>query len=404
MSKSRAIFCISFYFKGVDFLKASKAAGNTVYLLTKKSLEHKPWPRESIDEFFYMDSEENTPENFSNMAKGLAFLMRTKRIDWIVALDDFDVEKAAFLREQFRIPGMGQTTARYFRDKLAMRVKAKESGIPVPAFSPLFNDEDINHFLQAVPAPWIIKPRSEASATGLRKVHNAEEAWKVLHEIGEERHLFLIEQFKPGDVFHADALTVDGKVIFCRISQYLNTPFEVAHGGGIFRSHTVEFGGDDDKALQKLNKDVMKAFGMKFSASHTEFIRANEDGQFYFLETSSRVGGAHLAEMVEVSSDINLWAEWAKIEDAMAKEEVYKLPKKKKDYAGILVSLSRFQHPDMSGFNDPEIVWKIDKDYHVGFIVKSNSREKVLGLLDDYAERVFRDFHASAPVPDKPAD
>jgi hypothetical protein len=404
MSKSRAIFCISFYFKGVEFLKASKAAGNTVYLLTKKSLEHKPWPRESIDEFFYMDSEENTPENFSNMAKGLAFLMRTKRIDWIVALDDFDVEKAAFLREQFRIPGMGQTTARYFRDKLAMRVKAKKSGIPVPAFSPLFNDEDINHFLQTVPAPWIIKPRSEASATGLRKVHNAEEAWKVLHEIGEERHLFLIEQFKPGDVYHADALTVDGKVIFCRVSQYLNTPFEVAHGGGIFRSHTVEFGGDDDKALQKLNKEVMKAFGMKFSASHTEFIKANEDGQFYFLETSSRVGGAHLAEMVEVSSDINLWAEWAKIEDAMAKEEAYKLPKKKKDYAGILVSLSRFQHPDMSGFNDPEIVWRIDKDYHVGFIVKSDSRERVLALLDDYAERVFRDFHASAPVPDKPTD
>jgi biotin carboxylase len=285
-----------------------------------------------------------------------------------------------------------------------MRVKAKKSGIPVPAFSPLFNDEDINHFLQTVPAPWIIKPRSEASATGLRKVHNAEEAWKVLHEIGEERHLFLIEQFKPGDVYHADALTVDGKVIFCRVSQYLNTPFEVAHGGGIFRSHTVEFGGDDDKALQKLNKEVMKAFGMKFSASHTEFIKANEDGQFYFLETSSRVGGAHLAEMVEVSSDINLWAEWAKIEDAMAKEEAYKLPKKKKDYAGILVSLSRFQHPDMSGFNDPEIVWRIDKDYHVGFIVKSDSRERVLALLDDYAERVFRDFHASAPVPDKPTD
>lgn len=404
MSQSRAILCISFYFKGVDFLKASKAAGNTVYLLTKKSLEHKPWPQESVDEFFYMESEENTPENFSNMAKGLAFLMRSKKIDRIVALDDFDVEKAAFLREQFRIPGMGQTTARYFRDKLAMRIKAEEAGIPVPAFSGLFNDEDINHYLNTVPAPWIIKPRAEASATGLRKVHSAEEAWKVIHEIGEERHLFLIEQFKPGAVYHADALTVDGKVIFCRVSQYLNTPFEVAHGGGIFRSHTVAFGGEDDKALQKLNKDVMKAFGMKFSASHTEFIKANEDGQLYFLETSSRVGGAHLAEMVEVSSGINLWAEWAKIEDAMAKDSTYKLPKKKNDYAGILVSLSRFQHPDMSGFNDPEIVWRIDKDYHVGFIVKSNSREKVLELLDDYAERVFRDFHASAPVPDKPTD
>ena len=404
MSQSRSIFCISFYFKGVDFLKATKAAGNTVYLLTKKSLEHKPWPREAIDEFFYMESEVNTPENLSNIAKGLAYLIRTKKIDRIVALDDFDVEKAAFLREQFRIPGMGQTTARYFRDKLAMRIRAAEAGIRVPPFSALFNDEAVNHYLQTVPAPWVIKPRSEASATGIKKVHSAEEAWEVIHNIGDERHQFLIEQFKPGAVYHADALTVEGKVIFCRVSQYLNTPFEVAHGGGIFRSHIVAFGGKDDKNLQKMNEEVMKAFGMQFSASHTEFIKADEDGQFYFLETSSRVGGAHLAEMVAFSSGINLWAEWAKSEDAMAKGLPYQLPPIKKDYTGILVSLSRFQRPDMSGFSDPEIVWRIDKDYHVGMIVKSEKRERVLELLDNYAERVFKDFHASAPVPDKPAD
>lgn len=36
------------------------------------------------------------------------------------------------------------------------------------------------------------------------------------------------------------------------------------------------------KALQKMNEDVMKAFGMNYSASHTEFIKCHEDGQFYF--------------------------------------------------------------------------------------------------------------------------
>ena len=43
--------------------------------------------------------------------------MRSKKIDRIVALDDFDVEKGAYLREHFQISGMGQTTARHFRDK-----------------------------------------------------------------------------------------------------------------------------------------------------------------------------------------------------------------------------------------------------------------------------------------------
>ncbi len=394
--------CISCYFKGVDFLRACKEAGNTVFLVTNKKLENHAWPRESIDEFFFMEDDANTPENFGKLAGGLAWLLRSRKVDRIVALDDFDVEKAAYLREEFRIPGMGQTTARLFRDKLAMRQKAAEENIPVPPFSPLFNDEAINKFAAAIPAPWVVKPRAEASATGIRKVHNAEELWRVVHELGDKRHQYLVEQFKPGDVYHADALSVDGKLIFCRISQYLDTPFEVAHGGGIFRSHTVPFGGEDDQALKRLNNKVMDAFGMRFSASHTEYIKSREDGKFYFLETSSRVGGAHLAEMVEVSSGVNLWAEWAKIETAMAMETAYQLPMVREDHAGIIVSLSRFEWPDMSVFNDPEVVWRINKKYHVGLIVRAEKRERIRQLLDQYAERIFKDFHASAPAPDKP--
>jgi hypothetical protein len=404
MSQPLSFLCITCYFKGQDFLRACKAAGNTVYLLTAKKLEHADWPRDSVDEFFYLETDENTPENFDKMEKGLAWLMRSKKIDRIVSLDDFDVEKAAYLRESFRIPGMGQTTARHFRDKLAMRMKAEEAGINVPPFSPLFNDQEVHEYTQRVAPPWVVKPRAEASATGIKKVHSSEELWNVLHSLGADRHRYLVEQFKPGDVYHADAITVDSETAFCRISKYLDTPFEVAHGGGIFRSATVPFGGEEDKALRKLNAEVMKAFGMKFSASHTEFIRAKEDGQYYFLETSSRVGGAHLAEMVEYSSGINLWAEWARLETAMAKGQPYEAPKAKEDHAGIVVSLSRFQHPDSSAFADPEIVWRLHKDYHIGMILRSGKRERIIELLDAYAGRIHSDFHASAPVPDKPMD
>lgn len=402
MPHALTFLCISTYFKGQDFLSACKEAGNTVYLVTRKSLEHEPWPREDIDEFFYIESDDNGPENLDRLSRGMAWLMRSRKVDRIVALDDFDVEKAAFLREQFRIPGMGQTTSHYFRDKLAMRIKAAEAGIRVPAFSPLFNDEAINHYVQEVSPPWVVKPRAEASATGIKKAHSAEELWQIIHGLGEERHRYLVEQFRPGDVYHTDGLTVGGKVVFCRVSRYLNTPLEVAHGGGIFRSHTIAFGSEDDEALQRLNADVMRGFGMQFSASHTEFIKCREDGKFYFLETSSRVGGAHLAEMVEFSSGINLWREWAKLENAVARKAPYQLPEARQDYTGIIVSLSRFQHPDDASFNDPEIVWRLKKDHHIGMIVKAPSREQVLGLLEKYAERIGQEFHASAPADKKP--
>jgi hypothetical protein len=333
---------------------------------------------------------------------GTAWLMRTRRVDRIVALDDFDVEKAALLREHFRIPGMGQTTARYFRDKLAMRLKAAEAGISVPAFTALFNDDAVREYVARVPAPWVLKPRAEASATGIQKIRSAEELWSALEKLGNDRHNHLLEQFRPGDVFHADALTVNEKVVFCRVSQYLAPPMEVAHGGGIFRSMTTEQGSKDEKALQKLNAQVMKAFGMHYSASHTEFIKCHEDGKFYFLETSSRVGGANLAEMVEAATGLNLWAEWARLEAAVALGKTYDLPPVRTDQAGILVSLARQEWPDLSSFNDPEVCWRMRKEYHVGLIVRGPRPDRLRALLDAYADRVRQEFHASAPAKPKP--
>lgn len=400
MKTPLTFLCISSYFKGEAFLKACKDAGNTVYLITSKKLENEAWPWESIDEVYYMHEDEKKRWNLNDLVNSMAFKMRTIKFDRFVALDDFDVEKVAALREQFRIPGMGDTTSRYFRDKLAMRVKARTEGIPVPAFTALFHDNDILKYCENVPGPWMIKPRSEASAVGIKKISDQKTLWEALDKLGDDRHKYLLEKYSPGQVFHADALTANGKVAFSRISGYLDTPFDVAHSGGIFRSHTLDFSDESYKALTELNKKVLKAFGMQYSASHTEFIRSKETGEYLFLETSSRVGGANLAEMIEAASGINLWAEWAKLETAVANSEEYKPPKDKRQHAGIVVSLSRFEKPDTSVFKEKELVWRQNKKWHIGLIVKAKTTDRVLELLDIYTKRIQKDFHASAPAPE----
>lgn len=385
-------------------MRACKELGSTVYLLTDQKLANADWPHEAIDEMFYLPSPSNSAEDLENMLLGLAHAMRSRRIDRVVALDDFDVEKGALIRETFRIDGMGQTTSRYFRDKLAMRTRAAAAGIRVPAFSSLFHDETVTTFLQTTEAPWLIKPRSEASATGIRKVHSLDEAWSVIHSLGDHRYQFLIEEFKPGRVYHADSLSVEGRAVFTRVSQYLATPMEVAHGGGVFRTNTLPNDSLDTTAIRQLNNQVLEAFGMRYSASHSEYIRGDHDGELYFLETASRVGGAHIAEMVEAASDVNLWREWAKLETAIARKEHYVPPVDQPYHAGLIVSLARQQWPDMSVFTDPEIQWRINKEYHVGLIVRSDDRTRILQLLDEYMHRIYQEFHASAPVPAKPTN
>jgi biotin carboxylase len=387
--------CISNYFKGNDFLINLKKLGNRVYLITSEKLRDKPWAFDYIDEIFFMPGQD-IDWNLEDLLNGVAGIMRHKKIDAIVALDDFDVEKAAYLRENLRMPGMGQTTGRYFRDKLAMRMKAKDEGVPIPAFSALFNDEEINQYADTVSPPWVLKPRSEASATGIMKVHSKEELWQKIHELGDNRIKYLVEQFKPGAVYHCDGINWQGKVLFSLTSQYLATPMEISQGGGIFRSASIPYNSADDKAIKKVNEQVMKAFGMQHGATHTEFIKCNEDGKIYFLETASRVGGAHLAEMVESASNINLWGEWAKIEDCLVRGNEYKLPKTKKEFAGIVLTLSKYENPDLNGFNDPEVCFRVPLEYHAGLIVKSENHPRVRELLDNYAERLISDFATTA--------
>jgi biotin carboxylase len=136
--------------------------------------------------------------------------------------------------------------------------------------------------------------------------------------------------------------------------------------------------------------------------SHTEFIQG-EDGKLYFLETSARVGGAHIAELVEAGTGINMWAEWAKIEIAGGNSP-YHPPQPSNDYAALLVSLARQEWPDTTAYNAPEIVWRMKKRHHVGMIVKSTDLDRVRTLLDEYVERIRYDFYSSAPPREKPTD
>ena len=387
----KTFICISNYFKGADFLINLKKLGNKVFLVTSEKLRDKSWPVEYIDEIFFMEGQD-TDWNMEHLLLGVGNLMKNHKIDAIVALDDFDVEKATYLRENLRIDGMGQTTGRYFRDKLAMRMRAKSCGISNPNFCSLFNDFDINTFADTVAAPWVLKPRSEASAAGIIKVYDKDSLWMHINEMGNNRFKYLVEQFRPGDVYHCDSLILKGKIIFSITSKYLATPMEISQGGGVFRTANIPYGSNDDKGIKKINEQVIKGFGLKHGAAHTEFIKCNEDGKIYFLETSSRVGGAHIAEMVAAASNVNLWSEWAAIENALVKDIDYQLPEVKKEYAGIVLTLSKYQHPDLSSFNDEEVCFRVPLEYHAGLIVQSDKHERVMELLDNYADRLTQDF------------
>src|SRR5439155_11187542 len=146
--------------------------------------------------------------------RSVAKIARRHSIDRVAALDDFDVETGAMLREFLQLPGFGRTIAARFRDKLTMRTTARRLGVRVPDFVPVFTDAEIDEWVSRVPAPWMLKPRSSAAATGIKKVAHRDELWRALDALGDRRPYCLLEEFVTGEVYHVDSIVSQGAVVF----------------------------------------------------------------------------------------------------------------------------------------------------------------------------------------------
>jgi biotin carboxylase len=394
MSQDRptTILAVSSYFKGERFLQEAKRIGCKIFLLTEEKLAHEKWPRESIDEVFLMPDLSKT----QNVINAVSYLWRGNHIDQIIALDEYDVENVATLREHLRLPGMGQSHTRFFRDKLAMRMGAQAAGIRVPAFTSVFNYDVLRDYMGRVAAPWVLKPRTEASSMGIRKIEDSEHLWRTFDQLGDQQSAFLLEQFVPGDVFHVDSIIWEGKIVFASYARYGQPPFSVYHGGGIFTTQTLAPRSTEAQALKAMNTAVIKGLGMKQGVTHAEFIKGHADGEYYFLEIATRVGGANIADLVEHTTGINPWAEWAKLEAAVIRGASYTIPKPSQKHGGLIITLAKYEHPDTSAYNDPEVVWRMDKKDHAGLLVVSEDANRVQELLTQYTDRFVNDFLAVA--------
>jgi len=393
-----AILCVSSYEKGQEFIRTCKAAGCRVLLLTVEKLRHADWPFESIDEVFTMPEE--LP--LQDLIYAVSYAARSQSIDRIVALDEFDMENVSALREHLRLPGMGLSAIRHFRDKLTMRAQANQAGILVPDFVHVLNYDNLREFMSRVPGPWLLKPRSQASGIGMKKIYSQQELWPWLDQLGDRQSFYLLEKFVPGAIYHVDSVVSERRIVFAEAHVYGTPPLDTSHHGGVFTTRTLPREGQETKALLEINRHLFEGLGLVRGVTHAEFLQAHADGRFYFIEVATRVGGAYISNVIEAATGINLWREWARLEVG-AGNQPYQLPSARGDYAGVILSLARQEHPDTSAYTDPEIIYRVRKYHHAGFILKSHSHERIQQLLDSYARRFQADFVATQPVPDKPS-
>jgi biotin carboxylase len=400
-SSNPHFLCIASYEKGYDFLKELRELGAQVTLIVSLSGDLSAWPKECYDEVLEFPDEEREWKQ-EDLLKGVGYLLQERKFDRVVPLDDFDVEKAAAIREQFAIPGMNCSVSRRFRDKLAMRVEAERRQIPVPPYIGCFNFSEILSFCEQTEGPWLLKPRDKANAIGIKKFDSADALLEQIYAMGDDRIQYLVEKFVPGQVFHVDGIMFGDELQFSVASEYGIPPMEVFHEGRVFTSRTLKKADQTEKELAETLKKLLSSFGMTEGVTHTEFIR-DEDGTFLFLETSTRVGGAHINELVEAASGVNLWKEWARLEYAVATGRAYSVKPERRKSAALLTCLASQEEPDMDQYEMEEIFYRVRKRYHAGLVIRSSRYARTTELLAELEKDFYDKFFASLPAAEKPS-
>ncbi len=238
-----------------------------------------------------------------------SFFKKIAKIDCIIALSEIDQELAAYLRSQYHVPGLKKNDILKFRDKVIMKQVAQESGITVPVFSGLNDINKIYSFATQYDYPIILKPKDGVSSEGVIKIHDDNELDYSLQQINMDG--YECEKFIDGTVYHVDGIVFNSKIIFIKISQYLNTCLEYTKGTPL---GSVMI---DDKLLitkiEEFTQKVIAAFQLDNNSFHLELI-IDPSNTIYFLEIGARVGGAQVPYLYEKIFNINLFQLWIDIQ------------------------------------------------------------------------------------------
>ncbi len=209
---------------------------------------------------------------------------------------DIAVSTVAYVAEECKLKGIGTDTARRFTNKYAMREYASGAGIPMPKYRLCHTVDEASEFLFNI-GTCIIKPIDSQSSRGIHIVKTRDDIEAYFDDCvqySNEERAILVEEYIDGEEFTVDGIKTDNDYIVLAISQKDHYEYNPSVANRlVFTQYNDSY---DYGRLREENNKLIKAMGLPFGLTHTEYKYRN--GQFYLIETAARGGGT------KISSDI----------------------------------------------------------------------------------------------------
>lgn len=248
----------------------------------------------------------------ADVAERVHAWLRGKEIDRVESQWEPLVLLAARLRERFGVPGMSVDTVMGFRDKGLMKQRVAAAGLRVPRAARVRTDSDVWRAAEIIGFPLILKPIAGAGSADTYRIDGPDDLLRVLPYL---RHVpeASCEEFVEGEEYTFDTICIEGKPAFMNVAQYLPRPL-LARTHEWISPEIITVRDLTQPKLQdgiRLGLGVLDALHMGTGFTHMEWYR-KADGEVVFGEIGCRPGGAHLADQMNFTCDIDVFREWAR--------------------------------------------------------------------------------------------
>jgi biotin carboxylase len=219
---------------------------------------------------------------------------------------DRAVPVVAEVARALELPGIGTETAHLMTNKIAMRRRLADAGVPQPRFAALRHQREVRAAADAVGFPAVLKPADSAGQRGLFLALSVDDIERHLHaalaqSTDEEA---ILESYHPGLEVNGLLVVRGGEVTVVTLSDRRRPP---GAGFGVALAHVYPstLFGDALAEVERVGRATVHALGLRDGIAYPQVIWG-DDGVARLIEVAARIPAGQMDSVARYGVGIDL--------------------------------------------------------------------------------------------------
>jgi biotin carboxylase len=219
---------------------------------------------------------------------------------------DRAVPVVAGVAETSGLPGIGTETAHLMTNKIAMRRRLADAGVPQPRFAAIRHVREVRAAADAVGFPAVLKPADSAGQRGLFLVASLDDVERHLHaalaqSTDEEA---ILESYHPGLEVNGLLVARGGDVAVVTLSDRRRPP---GAGFGVAVAHVYPstLFGDALAEVERVGRSTVHALGLRDGIAYPQVIWG-DDGVARLIEVAARIPAGQMDSVARYGVGVDL--------------------------------------------------------------------------------------------------